>query len=543
MTKIRLIKQGKDARQTLLKGMQKLAATVKATLGPKGRNAVIERPMGMYPTMTNDGVSIAREVFLEDPFENLGALLIKEAAHKTNDAAGDGTTTATILAEKMVVDGLRYLGGGSIFKKRAYNPMRLKKGMMNACKAVIAQLETIKRDVNDKKEMQNVANISSQNEEVGELIAEVFDKIGQDGVVQVEDGSGAGFEIEMQDGMTFDKGLVSPFMMTDGARMEAVYEDAHVLITDKKLTSAADVLPIMQALVQAKHNKLVIIAPDVTDAALGTMVINTQKGQFNTLAIQAPEFGDRQKAMLQDIAAMTGATYISEDVGREFSKVTMEDLGTIKKIVSSRDQTTIIQAPGNEEAVTNRIANVKAQINDCKVDFEKERLQERLARLTGGVAVIKVGAATEVELKELKHRIEDALSATRAAMEEGIVPGGGVALMQAVALVNELPEDEAERIGYEIVKSCCNEPVSQIIENAGEKPDKIINNSMMAKNNYGYDANSPLGKPEFVNMFDAGIIDPMKVTRCALENAVSVAAMFLTMETALVDKPIKNEQA
>lgn len=534
--KIRLIEHGKEARKKLLSGISKLSQTVRTTLGPKGRNAIIERPLGMYPTVTNDGVSIAREVFLEDPFENMGALLVKSVSMQTNDVAGDGTTTATILAEAMIKSGLKYI------EENKVNPMLVKKGMMDAKNQVIEALTKMSKPVDNKEQMKQVATISSQNAEVGELIGEVFDKVGEEGIVQVEEGSNQGFEIEMKDGLNFDTGLLSPYFLTDPARMEGIYEDFYILVTDKMISNATELIPLMTEMAKAKKPNLLIIAPDIKGNALQTLVANYQQQAFNCVGIKAPEFGDRQEAMLQDIAVMVGAEYISEKVGRELAKTTIDDLGKAVKVISNRDETTIIEGAGDKEKIKTRQEQIKSQVEACKMDFEKERLQTRLARLTGGVAIIKVGAATEVEQKEQKHRIEDALNATRAAMEEGIIIGGGAALLQVSR--NIIFSDGDEAIGQEIVQESLSIPLLQIAENAGEDGVKILDellNKWDIDKNIGYDANSPLGDPLYVDMFKAGIVDPKKVTRSALENAVSIAAMYLTTETALVEKPKKDE--
>jgi len=533
---------GDDARNALLKGIEKLAQAVRVTMGPKGRNALLDKSYGA-PTITNDGVSIAREIELEDKFENMGAQLVKEVANKTNDVAGDGTTTATVLAHAIIKEGMSYLSTSK------GNPMLLKKGIEKAVRAVIDALDGMKKEVTTKEEMMQVATISAQNEEVGALIAEVFEKVGGDGVVQVEDNQTMELTIDMVEGMQFDNGYISAYMATDPARMEAVYEDAMILLTDKKISSIQEILPLLEGMAQSGRKNLVIIAESVEGEALATLILNKLKGTFNTLAVKAPAFGDRRKAMLQDIAILTGGRVITEEVGLKLENATLEDLGQARKVISSKDNTTIVEGKGKEEDIQDRIKQIKLEIENSSSDFDKEKLQERLAKLTGGVAVIKVGAATEVELKEKKHRIEDALSATRAAMEEGIVIGGGAALLQASRKIDPSSMgSEEEKMGAEIVKKALSYPLNQIAENAGVEGGKIqaaLEKAWEKDSEMGYDANSDIKlKPEemLVNMFQKGIIDPKKVTRSALENAASVAAMFLTTETAITDIP-KEEPA
>ena len=526
-----------DARQKLLDGIDKLSNAVRVTMGPKGRNALIDKKFGA-PTITNDGVSIAREIELEDPFENMGAQLVKEVANKTNDVAGDGTTTATVLAHAMIKEGMNHIANNKV------NPMLLKQGIESAVKIVIGGLDKMKKVISTKEEMAQVATISAQNEEVGSLIAEVFEKVGGDGVVQVEEGQTMGLSIDMVEGMQFDNGYISPYMATDASRMEAVFDDAHILLTDKKISSIQEILPLLEAMAQAGKKNLVIIAEDVDGEALATLVVNKLRGTFNALAIKAPGFGDRRKAMVQDIAILTGGRVISEEIGLKLENATLEDLGKARRVVSAKDNTTVVEGRGKKEAIQDRIAQIKAEIENSTSDFDKEKLQERLAKLTGGVAVIKVGAATEVELKEKKHRIEDALSATRAAVEEGVVIGGGSALLQASLKIDpeKMPSDE-EKLGAEIVKNALTYPLNQIAENTGVDGGLIQNKLIEAwkkDKNTGYDANKDIKlKPEqqLVEMFKTGIIDPKKVTRSALENASSVAAMFLTTETAITDIP------
>lgn len=528
MQKIRKTKFGHEAREKMLKGIKELADAVRVTLGPKGRNIVIERPLGMAPTITNDGVTIAREIFPEDKYESMGANLVKIVAGKTNDVAGDGTTTATILAEAMIMAGMEKI-------KEKVNPVLLKKGMNQACKEVVKRLEEMKKDVTTKEEMINVATISSQNPEVGELLGELFDKLGSDGVIQVEDGSGVGLEVEMKDGINYDSGMVSPYLTTNMAKIEAVYEDVPVLVTDKKISTITDIKGIIEQLLQEGQRNLVIIADDVTDTALATLVINKNEGNFNCLAIKAPNFGDRKKAILQDLAVMLGANYVSSDVGKDLAKATKEDLGTAKKVTATMDDFVIVGGGGDPMKISERYDHIKTQIANCKIDFEKERLTERLAKINGKVAIVKVGGMTEVEIKELKHRIEDALNATRAAIEEGIIIGGGAALLKARKVIKFDETDEGT--GAKIVFEALEIPIRQIAINAGVDPEIILEKVTQAGDEVGYDANSSVKEPKFTNMFSSGIIDPKKVTRSALENAVSIASMFLTTEGAIIEKP------
>ncbi len=526
-----------DARQKLLDGIEKLTQAVKVTMGPKGRNALLDKAYGA-PTITNDGVSIAREIELEDKFENMGAQLVKEVANKTNDVAGDGTTTATVLAHAIIKEGMHHITTNKV------NPMLLKKGIEDAVKIVINELDKMKKDISTKEEMAQVATISAQSEEVGELIAEVFEKVGGDGVVQVEEGQTMGLSIDLVEGMQFDNGYISPYMITDPARMEASYDDAMILITDSKIQSIQEILPLLEAMAQSGKKNLVILAEDIEGEALATLIVNKLKGTFNTLAVKAPGFGDRRKAMLQDIATLTGGRVISSEVGLKLETASLEDLGRARKVVSSKDNTTIVEGKGHGDAIQSRVSQLRTEIENASSEFDKEKLAERLAKLTGGVAVIKVGAATEVELKEKKHRIEDALSATRAAMEEGIVIGGGAALLQASNHIDpsKFKSDE-EQLGAEIVKSALTYPLNQIAENAGVDGAVIqaeLQKAWGSHKNHGYDATSDIKATpadQLVDMFKAGIIDPKKVTRSALTNAASVAAMFLTTETAITDIP------
>lgn len=531
------IRHSDEARQKLLDGIEKLAKAVRVTMGPKGRNALLDKKYGA-PTITNDGVTIAREIDLEDPFENMGAQLVKEVANKTNDVAGDGTTTATVLAHAIIKEGMHHI------KTNKVNPMLLKKGIEDAVKTVVGELDKMKKTITKKEEKAQVATISAQNEDVGSLIAEVFDKVGGEGVVQVEEGQTMGVTYEIVEGMQFDNGYISPYMITDSARMEAVFEDPYILITDKKIGSIQEILPLLESLAQAGRKQLVIIAEDLEGDALATLVVNKLRGTFSALAVKAPGFGDRRKAMLQDIATLTGGRVISEEVGLKLENATIEDLGRARKVVANKENTTVVEGRGKAADIKDRVAQIKTEMEKSTSDFDKEKLAERLAKLSGGVAVIKVGAATEVELKEKKHRIEDALSATRAAIEEGIVIGGGAALFQASQKINpEKIDHEEERLGAEIVKNALSYPINQIAENAGVDGNVIqaaLLEAWEKNKNMGYNANSSIKlKPKemLVDMFEAGIIDPKKVTRSALENAASVAAMFLTTETAVVDIP------
>ncbi len=533
-----------QARQKLLDGIEKLANAVRVTMGPKGRNVILDKKFGA-PTVTNDGVTIAREVELEDAFENMGAQMVKEVANKTNDVAGDGTTTATVLAHAMIKEGMHHLTTNKV------NPVLLKKGIEDAVKTVVDELDEMKKTISTKEEMAQVATVSSQSEEVGQLIAGVFEKIGENGIYQVEEGQTMGLTVDYVEGMQFDSGYISPYMITDAARMESVYDDAHILITDRKIGSIQEVLPVLEALAQSGRKNLVIIAEDVEGEALATLVVNKLRGTFHSLAIKAPGFGDRRKAMLQDIATLTGGRVISEEVGLKLENATIEDLGRARKVVANKENTTIVEGRGAKEAIKSRVAQIKTEIENSTSEFDKEKLHERLAKLTGGVAVIKVGAATEVELKEKKHRIEDALSATRAAIEEGVVIGGGAALLQASLKIEPAKmKTSEEKLGAEIVQRALSYPLHQIAENAGVKGEVIQGKLLEAWNkkqkHFGYDANKDLNlKPEdqLADLFKAGIIDPKKVTRSALENAASVAAMFLTTEAAITDLPSKEKPA
>ena len=511
------------ARRALETGVNKLADAVKVTLGPRGRNVVIDKKWGA-PTITNDGVTIAREIELEDPYENLGAQLAKEVATKTNDVAGDGTTTATVLAQAMVHEGLRNVASGA-------NPVALKRGIDKAVEALCERLLEVARDVDGKDDIAKVATISAQDAAVGELIAEAFDKVGKDGVITVEEANTMGLELEFTEGMQFDKGYVSPYMVTDPERMEAVLEDAYVLIHQAKISAVADLLPLLEKVAQA-GKPLVVIAEDVDGEALSTLVVNKIRGLFTSVAVKAPGFGDRRKAMLQDMAVLTGAQVVAPEVGLKLDQIGLEVLGTARRIVVTKDDTTIVDGGGSHEDVTDRVRQIRAEIDDTDSDWDREKLQERLAKLAGGVCVIGVGAATEVELKERKHRIEDAVSATRAAIEEGIVAGGGSALVHAVSVLDGslgLTGDEAT--GVNIVRRAADEPLRWIAENAGEEGYVVVNRVREAGSG-GF--NGATG--EYGDLVAQGVLDPVKVTRSALLNAASIASMVLTTDTLVVEK-------
>ena len=520
-----------EARRRLKNGVDAVAEAVTTTLGPKGRNVALDRKFGA-PTITHDGVTVAKEIELDDPFENMGAQLLKEAASKTNDIAGDGTTTSTVLAHAIVTDGMRNLAAGA-------NPMLLKRGIEAATKAIAESITKAAIPVKTKEDIGNIASVSAQDREIGELIAEVFDKVGNDGVITVEDSQGLEFETDYVEGMQFDRGYLSPYFVTDPETMEAVIENAQLLIHDKKISAAQDLVPLLEKLVQVGKRDLVILAEDIDGEALATLVLNKLRGMLNVLAIKAPGFGDRRKAMLQDIAVLTGAQVISEETGRKLESATLDDLGSADKITSSKDDTTIVGGKGDQKGINGRIEQIKVEIDKSTSDYDKEKLNERLAKLSGGVAVIKVGAATETELKEKKHRVEDAVSATRAAIEEGIVPGGGVALINALKAIGKLKMDsEDAQVGVEIVRRSLEVPMRKIAENAGKDGSVIVDTvrrkQVEGKNDHiGYDVLAE----DFVDMVEAGWIDPAKVTRGALENAASIAAMILTTEALIADKP------
>lgn len=526
-----------EARRRLKNGIDIVATAVATTLGPKGRNVALDRKFGS-PTITHDGVTVAKEIELEDPFENMGAQLLKEAATKTNDIAGDGTTTSTVLAHAIVTEGLKTLAAGA-------NPMLLKRGIEAAAKLVSEEIRKQAIDITTKDDIANVATISAQDRTIGNLIAEVMDKVGKDGVITVEESKGLEFETEYVEGMQFDRGYISPYFITDPEHMEAVIQDPYILIHDKKISAAQDIVPILEKLVQVGKRDLVIIAEDVDGEALATLVLNKLRGMLNVLAVKAPGFGDRRKAMLQDIAILTGASVISEETGRKLETTTIADLGRAEKVVADKDNTTIVGGKGNEAEIRGRIEQIRVEIEKTTSDYDREKLQERLAKLAGGVAIIRVGAATETELKEKKHRVEDALSATRAAVEEGIVPGGGVALVNAIPALDDLKMDyEDEQIGVNIVRKALEVPMRKIVENAGKEGSVVIENVRQAQKRendlkIGYD----VLRDEYLNMVKGGVIDPAKVTRGALENAASIAAMILTTEALITEVPEKEKPA
>jgi chaperonin GroEL len=526
----KLLKFSDDARRALETGVNKLADTVALTLGPKGHNVVLDKKWGA-PTITNDGVTIAKEVELEDPWENMGAQLAKEVATKTNDVAGDGTTTATVLARAMVHRGMRNVAAGA-------NPMALKRGIE---KGVVAAVDAIKdqaKDVGSREDISNVAAISAADHTIGDVLAEALDKVGKDGVVTVEESNTFGMELEFVEGMQFDKGYISPYFVTDQESMEAVLEEPYVALVNKKIGGVQELLPLLEKVLQAGR-PLLVVAEDVEGEALATLVVNKIRGTFNVVAVKAPGFGDRRKAMLQDIATLTGAEVISEEVGLKLENVGLDLLGSARKVIVTKDDTTVIEGAGDKDAVKGRISQIKAEIDKTDSDWDREKLQERLAKLAGGVAVVKVGAATEVELKEKKHRIEDALSATRAAIEEGIVPGGGVALIRAEAALDKIDLDGDEATGARIVRDSLSEPARLIADNAGVEGAVIVERIRTEGDSRGYDASSD----EWVDMFKAGILDPAKVTRSALQNAASIAAIIITAESAVVEKPEEEEPA
>jgi len=526
---------GEEARRKLRNGIDVVANAVATTLGPKGRNVALDRKFGS-PTITHDGVTVAKEIELEDPFENMGAQLLKEAATKTNDIAGDGTTTSTVLAHAIVTEGLKTLAAGA-------NPMLLKRGIEAAAKMVADEIKSQAIEIREKNEIANVATISAQDRSIGELIADVMDKVGKDGVITVEESKGLEFEQEYVEGMQFDRGYISPYFVTDAEHMEAVISEPYILIHDKKISAAADIVPVLEKMVQVGKRDLVIISEDIDGEALATLVLNKIRGMINVLAVKAPGFGDRRKAMLQDIATLTGAQVISEETGRKLETTTVADLGRAEKVVADKDNTTIVGGKGDEAGIKGRIDQIKVEIDKTTSDYDREKLQERLAKLAGGVAIIRVGAATETELKEKKHRVEDALSATRAAVEEGIVPGGGVALINAIHVLDGLKmQYDDEQTGVNIVRKALEVPMRRITENAGKEGSVIIENVRKAQrdgNNMqiGYDVLTS----EYGDMVKCGVIDPAKVTRGALENAASIAAMILTTEALITDVPEENK--
>lgn len=523
------IKFAQEAREKIKAGVNKLADTVKVTLGPKGRNVLLDKSYGS-PTITNDGVTIAKEIDLEDKFENMGAQLVKDVASKTNDAAGDGTTTATILAQAMINEGLKNVTAGA-------SAMGIRHGIEKSTEAVVAHLRQHAKKISNKDEIAQVASISANDPEIGKMIAEVFDKVGNDGVITVEESQTLGVEYELTEGMQFDQGYVSAYMVTDTARMEAKIDNPYILLTDKKISSIQEILPLLEQLAQGGRKELVIIAEDVDGEALATLIVNKIRGILNVLAIKAPGFGERRKEMLQDIAILTGGQVISEETGMKLESATVEMLGSARRVVADKDNTTVVDGKGKPAQIKARVEQIKAQIEKSTSDYDKDKLKERLGKLSGGVAVIKVGAASEVEQKEKQHRVEDAKEATRAAIEEGVVAGGGTALVQAAKVVENLKVTGDEKIGADIVRRALEAPAWQIAENAGMKGDVIVAEIAEEKAGVGYDAQND----KFVSMLEAGIIDPLKVTRSALQNAASVAAMILTTEAAVTDLPEKKD--
>jgi chaperonin GroEL len=523
------IRFNEDARHKLLAGVNILANTVKVTLGPKGRNVVLDKGYGA-PTITKDGVSVAREIELEDKFENLGAELVKEVASKTNDVVGDGTTTATVLAQAIVQEGMKMVAAGA-------NPVALNRGLHKAAEAVIAELHNNISKKVEKDSIANVASISANDKEIGEKIAAAINEVGEDGVITVEESQSFGMEIETVKGMRFDKGYVSPYMITNADRMEAEYQDAAILITDKKVSSIEDILPLLEKFAQTGRKEMVIIADDVDGQALTTLVLNKLRGTFNVLAVKAPGFGDRRKEMLQDIAILTGGRVITEELGLKLDTAELTDLGHARKVVATKETTTIVEGKGDEASVKDRVSQLRRLMEQADSDFDREKLQERIAKLAGGVAVIKVGAATETEMKEIKHRIEDAVGATKAAIEEGVVPGGGVALIRASCALANLKLNDEEMMAVNILRFALEQPLRVIVENAGFEGSVIINEIKKNAGAYGFNAATGV----YEDMIAAGIIDPTKVTRSALENAVSVAGMILTTEAIVTDLPKKED--
>jgi len=517
-----------EARYALERGVNALADAVKVTLGPKGRNVVLERKFGS-PTITNDGVTIAREIELQDPLENMGAQLVKEVATKTNDVAGDGTTTATLLAQAIIREGLKNVTAGA-------NPMILKKGIKKATDAAVEELKKHSKQIENKEAISQVASISANDSEIGNLIADAMEKVGKDGVITVEESQGIGTSLDVVEGMQFDRGYISPYMVTDADKMEAILDDPYILITDKKISAVNDILPVLEKVVQS-GKALVIIAEDVDGEALATMVVNKIRGTFTCVAVKAPGFGDRRKAMLQDIAILTGGQVISEEVGLKLDAATVDMLGVARQVKIGKEDTTIVEGKGSSDAIQKRIGQIRKQHEESTSEFDKEKLQERLAKLAGGVAVIQVGAATETEMKEKKHRIEDALAATRAAVEEGIVAGGGTALINVISVLEKVKAEGDELTGVKIVKKALEEPVKQIAFNAGEEGSVVVEKVKASKAGIGFNALTG----EYIDMIKAGIVDPAKVTRSALQNAASIASMLLTTETLIAD--IQDDKA
>ncbi len=532
----KMIRFHEDARNAIKAGVDKIANAVKVSLGPKGRNVVLDKGFGS-PTITNDGVTIAKEVELEDKFENIGAELVKEVAEKTNDIAGDGTSTATVLSQALVEEGIKNIVAGN-------DPIAIKRGMDKALAAAVKGLQSISKPIKSKKEKQQVATISSLDEKVGELIAEIMEEVGSDGVITVEESQTLGLQKEVVKGMRFDKGFVSPYMVTDPARMEAVFEDPYILVTDRKVSALNEILPLLEKVAQSGKKEMVIIADDIEGEALATFVVNKLRGTFNVLAVKAPGFGDRRKEMLQDIAVLTGATFISEDLGLKLENTELDDLGSARKVIATKEHTTIVEGKGDPKVIEERVAAIRNEYENATSEFDKEKLQERLAKLASGVGVIKVGAATETEMKQKKYKIEDALNATKAAVEEGIVPGGGSALVKVAKALDDLLEDNVdddERVGVNIVRRALFAPLRQIAHNAGISDVSVIlqdiDDIKDAETGWDFVNNKK------VNMVEAGIIDPLKVTRTALENSVSMASTLLTTEAVITDKPEEKESS
>ncbi len=521
------IKFNEETRLALKKGIDTLADAVRVTLGPRGHCVALDKRWGA-PSVIDDGVTIAKDIELPDPFENMGAQLVKEAATKTNDACGDGTTTSTILAHAIITNGFKNIAAGA-------EPMELKKGIEMATEAIIEQLKKVSTEVKGKEQIAQVATMTAVDRKIGDLIAEVMEKVGKDGVITVEESKGLEYETEFVEGMQFDRGYISAYFVTNTEKMETVIEDPYILITDKKISAISDLLPALEKILQVSKN-LLIMAEDIDGEALATLVVNKLRGTLNVLAVKAPGFGDRRKAMLEDIAILTGGTVISEEIGRKLDSVTVEDLGRARRATADKDNTTIVEGRGSDEAITARIKQIKAQIEETTSDFDREKLQERQAKLVGGVAVIKVGAATEVELKERKHRVEDALSATRAAVEEGILPGGGVALLNALPVLKKLGVKGDAATGVDIIRKAVEEPIRAIANNAGKDGSVIVDAVKKSKVGIGYDAEND----EFGNMIEKGIIDPTKVVRSALQNAASIAAMVLITDSLVTDIPEKE---
>jgi chaperonin GroEL len=525
-----------EARAALTRGIEAVAHSVKTTLGPKGRNVALGKKFG-GPTVTHDGVTVAKEIELPDPFENMGAQLLKEAASKTNDIAGDGTTTATVLAEAIVFEGMRNVAAGA-------NPMILQRGLHKGTAAIVQAIKEQATEVKGREEIANVAAISANDREIGQLIGEVMDRVGKDGVITVEESRGIQFEVEYVEGMQFDRGYISPYFVSNPDRMSAELEDPFILITESKITSVQDMLPVLERMVQTGKKEIVLIAEEVEGEALATLVVNKLRGILNVLAVKAPGYGDRRKEMLKDIAVLTGGTVISDELGRKLDSVTIEDLGRARRVVSDKDNTTVVEGRGSSDEVQGRIKQIKAQIEDTTSDYDREKLQERLAKLSGGVAVIKVGAATETELKEKKHRVEDALSATRAAIEEGIVPGGGVALLNAVSALDGLKLEGDEHTAILALRRALEEPARQIAANAGYEGSVVVESIRRQQKDAGNkNVAFDVVSESYKDMVEAGIIDPAKVTRSAVENAVSIAAMILTTEALITDLPEKAAPA